>query len=164
MENFHDYRMISNRSVVEKAHEIQCFAKELEILKCILPNKFVAGCIIAKLPPSWRNFATALKHKRQEISVENLIASLDVEEKARAKDTTEKEESHATANFVQKGKSVGKNKGNFKPSFNKPVKTTTFKKKKMNRDKSELSCYTCGEPGHFFKDCPERVDRRGKKG
>jgi hypothetical protein len=60
----------------------------------------VAGCIIAKLPPSWRNFAIALKHKRQEISVENLIASLDVEEKACAKDTTEKGEGHATANFV----------------------------------------------------------------
>src|SRR4051812_751208 len=31
--------------------------------------------------------ATTLKRKRQEISVENLIASLDVEENARAKDT-----------------------------------------------------------------------------
>jgi hypothetical protein len=65
-------------------------AKELELLKCVLPDKFVAGCIIAKLPSSWRNFATSLKHKRQEILVENLIASLDVEEKARAKDNTEK--------------------------------------------------------------------------
>jgi len=46
----------------------------------------VAECIIAKLPPSWRNFATTLKHKRQEISVENLIASFDVEEKAQTKD------------------------------------------------------------------------------
>jgi hypothetical protein len=123
----------------------------------------VAGCIIAKLPPSWRNFATALKHKRQEISVENLIASLEVEENARAKDTTEKGEGHATANFVQqKGKSSGKNKGNFKHSFNKPIKTTTFKKKKPNRDKSDLTCFTWGEPGHFSKDCPERADRRGK--
>uniref|UniRef100_A0ACD6A1F3 Uncharacterized protein n=1 Tax=Avena sativa TaxID=4498 RepID=A0ACD6A1F3_AVESA len=163
MESFHDFKMTKDLPVVQQAHEIQCIAKELELLKCTLPDKFVAGCIIAKLPHSWRNFATTLKHKRQEISVENLIASLDVEEKARAKDTTEKGEGLATANFVQKGKSVGKNKENFKPSFNKPVKTTTFKKKKTNRDKSELSCYTCGEPGHFFKDCPERADRRGKK-
>ena len=82
MESFHDYKMVNNRSVVEQAHEIQCIVKELELLKCVLPDKFVAGCMIAKLPPSWRNFATTLKHKRQEISVENLIASLDVEEKA----------------------------------------------------------------------------------
>jgi hypothetical protein len=100
MESFHDFKMTRDLPVVQQAHEIQCIAKELELLKCALPDKFVAGCIIAKLPPSWRNFATALKHKRKEISVENLIASFDVEEKARAKDTTEKGEGHATANFV----------------------------------------------------------------
>jgi hypothetical protein len=113
-----------------------------------LPDKFVAGCIIAKLPPSWRNFITALKHKIREISVENPIVSLDIEGKARAKDTTKKGECHANANFVQKGKPLGKNKGKFKPSFNKPIKTTTFKKKKPKRDRSDLTCFTCREPGH----------------
>ena len=78
--------MVENRSVVGQAHEIQVLAKELEHFPCLLPNKFVAGSIIAKLPPSWRDFATFLKHKRQEFSVAELIGSLDVEERARAKD------------------------------------------------------------------------------
>ena len=60
--------------------------KELEHLKITLPDKFVAGGIIAKLPPSWSDFATTLKHKRTDISVSDLLASLNVEEKARAKD------------------------------------------------------------------------------
>jgi hypothetical protein len=47
------------------------------------------NCIIAKLP-SWRNFVASLKHMRQVISVEILIASLDVEEKSWAKDTSSK--------------------------------------------------------------------------
>ena len=66
MESFNDYKMVANKSVVEQAHEIQRLAKELELLKCVIPDEFVAGCIIAKLPPSWRGFATSLKHKRQK--------------------------------------------------------------------------------------------------
>ena len=48
VESFHDFRMVNNRSVVEQAHEVQVLVKELELLKCHLPDKFVAGCIIAK--------------------------------------------------------------------------------------------------------------------
>ena len=52
MEQFYDYRMTEERSVVEQAHEIQSFARELEHFSCMLPDKFVAGGIITKLPPS----------------------------------------------------------------------------------------------------------------
>jgi hypothetical protein len=51
----------------------------------------VAGSIISKLPPSSRDFANSLEHKRQLFSVTDLIGSLDVEETARAKDTRDKE-------------------------------------------------------------------------
>jgi hypothetical protein len=47
----------------------------------------MTGGIIAKRPPSWTNFSTTIKHKRQEFSVAELNGSLDVEERARAKDT-----------------------------------------------------------------------------
>ncbi|RLN33692.1 retrotransposon protein, putative, Ty1-copia subclass, expressed [Panicum miliaceum] len=156
MESFHDYSMVNNRSVLEQAHEIQVLVKELELLKCPLPDKFVVGRMIAKLPSSWRNFATTLKHKRQEISVENLIASLDVEEKARAKDASEKGGgAHSSANMVQKNK--GKKKGK---TVTKPNKTTTFKKNKTTNAKG--ACFTCGNGGHFARVCPYRVDRKEK--
>jgi hypothetical protein len=90
MEQFLDYRMVEDRSVVEHAHEVQALAKELENYNkeapCVLPDKFVAGAIITKLSHSWRDFATSLKHKRKEFTFDDLIATLDVEEKARAKD------------------------------------------------------------------------------
>ena len=52
MEQLYDYKMVENCSMVEQAHEIQALAKELEYFPCLLPDKFVAGGIIAKLPPS----------------------------------------------------------------------------------------------------------------
>ena len=64
MEQFYDYRMIEERSVVEQAHEIQSFARELEHFSCMLPDKFVAGGIITKLPPSWISLALLMWKKR----------------------------------------------------------------------------------------------------
>ena len=93
--------MIDEKSVVKQAHEIQYTVKELEHFKIKLPDKFVDRGIIPKLPLSWRDFATILKHKRVEISVSDLIASLDVEEKARAKDGRSKSaEGQTNTNMV----------------------------------------------------------------
>jgi hypothetical protein len=58
-------------------------AKELKHLKINLTDKFEASGIIAKLSTSWRVLATTLKYKRIDTLVSNLIASLNVEEKAR---------------------------------------------------------------------------------
>ncbi|KAK1616765.1 hypothetical protein QYE76_022282 [Lolium multiflorum] len=169
MEQYYDYRMTDERSMVEQAHEIQSLAKELEQFKCTLPDKFVAGGIIAKLPPSWRNFATSLKHKRQEFSVSDLIGSLHVEEKARAKDTRARSfEGGSSANVVQKinfQSHKSKNKNNGKCKFdekNKASNSTNFKRKTPYKKKGNY--HVCGAPGHWAPDCPERHDRRGNNG
>jgi hypothetical protein len=101
MEQLYDYKMVENRSIVEQAHEFQSLAKELELFPCPLLDKFVAGGIIAKLPPSWKDFSSSLKHKRQEFNVEELIGTLDVDERARAKDNGKGVET-SIANVVQK--------------------------------------------------------------
>jgi hypothetical protein len=111
---------------VEQAHEFQALAKDLEIFPCHLPDKFVAGGIIAKLPPSWKDFATSLKHKRQEFNVEELIGTLDVEERARTMDNG-KDVEISTANVVQKRNICKFNKKknqNKQENTNKPVQTS----------------------------------------
>jgi hypothetical protein len=89
--------------------------KELRLLKIVVPDEFVAGGIIAKLPTSWRYFTTTLKHKRVRMSISNLIASLDVEEKARAKDRRSKgAEGQTSANMVHQQQTHGRGKGKAK--------------------------------------------------
>jgi hypothetical protein len=61
MESFHDFKMTKDLLVVQQAYEIQCIAKELKLLNCALPDKFVAGCIIANVAP----FMEELHHSSQ---------------------------------------------------------------------------------------------------
>nr|AAM00977.1 Putative retroelement [Oryza sativa Japonica Group]AAP53108.1 retrotransposon protein, putative, Ty1-copia subclass [Oryza sativa Japonica Group] len=159
MEQFYDYKMVDDRSVVEQAHEIQMLAKELENNNCELPDKFVAGGIIAKLPPSWSDFATSLKHKRQEFSVSDLIGSLGVEEKARAKDVRGKKvKGGSSANMVQKKNPHASHNNKKVKLYVKPKAATNFKKK--GKGKAKGDCFVCGKSGHWAKDCPERKDRK----
>jgi hypothetical protein len=117
----------------------------------------VARCIIAKLPPSWRGFTTSLKHKRQKIYVKNLIASLDIEDKAWAKDNIGKgNKGHPSTNFVKRN-SNGKNKGKNKP-FNANQQLPS------RRRKIKQSCLaSLVESLVTFPKCPERADRKGKR-
>ncbi|KAK1606651.1 hypothetical protein QYE76_030324 [Lolium multiflorum] len=81
------------------------------------------------------------------------MGSLDVEEKARAKDKhTGGTDGRSAANMVQKNahKSKGKNKG--------VSQTTNFKKKGKTEKKDP--CWVCGETGHWANRCPQR---KGKK-
>jgi hypothetical protein len=153
--------MVDDRSVVEQAHEIQSLAKELEDFKCVLPDKFVAGGFIANLPPTWTDFATSLKHKRKEFSIADLIGSLDVEEKARAKDTRGKRVvGTSSANVVQKNnsnKSHNKKKKNKQENPTKTKQTTNFKKKNKG------NCFVGGDPGHFASECENHKWKGNRK-
>nr|ABA98024.2 retrotransposon protein, putative, Ty1-copia subclass [Oryza sativa Japonica Group] len=136
-------------------------AKEFELLKCVLPDKFVVGCIIAKLTSSWRSFGTALKHKRQEYSVEGLITSLDIEEKAREKDAASKGDGgQSSANIVHKAQN--KSKGKYKAQ-----QTTNFKKQKKNNNnpnQDERTCFVCGQLGHLARKYPQRKGMKAPAG
>lgn len=115
--------------------------------------KFFVGGIIAKVPLSWRSFATSLKHKRgEDMMVDDLIAHLDVEEKARAKDASNGAlEGTSNANLVQKPNTKSKGKNVYQNS--KPKNTTNFKKKK---NMNEITCFVCGELDHKANRCKHK--------
>jgi hypothetical protein len=107
------------------------------------------------------DFSTSLKHKRKEFSIVDLIGSLDVEEKARAKDTHGKGVVGTSgANVVQKNnsnKSYNNKKKNKQENPTKTKQTTNFKKK------NKENCFVYGDPGHFTSKCENRTWKGNKK-
>jgi hypothetical protein len=135
--------------------------RKLEQFPCVLPDKFVAGSIIANQPPSWTDFANTLKHKRKEFSVAELIGSLDVEERARAKDTRGKGVQTSSANMVQKKNSNASHnnkKKNKQQNATKPKQTASFKKKNKG-----AGCFVYGSTDHSTSACPDRKFKQEKK-
>ncbi|GKC47221.1 hypothetical protein Tco_1064943 [Tanacetum coccineum] len=86
-----------------------------------LSESFQVAAIIEKLPPSWVEFKNYLKHKRNEISVEDLVVHLRIEEdnKLAQKNTYTPDSTNANmveppgsslkSNSKRKGKGKGKN-------------------------------------------------------
>jgi hypothetical protein len=52
IEQYHDYQIVDEKSVVTQAHEMQCMVKKLALLKIVILDEFMVGGIIAILPPS----------------------------------------------------------------------------------------------------------------
>ena len=95
-------------------------------------------------------FSKTQETRVQEFTIDGLIGTLDVEEKARAKDIRGKGVVGASsANLVQKNNS---HKNKKKPPLNQPKakQTTTFKKKKKG------ACYVGASTEHFAAKCPNR--------
>jgi hypothetical protein len=86
--------------------------------------------------------------------VEELIGTLDVEERARRKDNVKGVET-STTNVVQKRnfRKFNKKKNQKKQeNTNKPVQTAQFKKKSNNNNKRKGGCFVCGNDQHGLEN------------
>ena len=71
--------------------------------------------IIEKPPPTWKDFKNYLKHKRKEMSIEDLIIRLRIEEDNRgSKKKMAHNPNEAKVNFMEHGQSFKFKKDNNK--------------------------------------------------
>ncbi|XP_055805817.1 uncharacterized protein LOC129874546 [Solanum dulcamara] len=77
---FLDYKMVDSKTVMSQVQELQVIIHELLAEGMIINGTFEVAALIEKLPPSWKDFKNYLKHKQKEITLENLIVRLRIEE------------------------------------------------------------------------------------
>ncbi|KZV28460.1 hypothetical protein F511_03263 [Dorcoceras hygrometricum] len=147
---FLDYKMVDAKSVMSQVQEIQIIIHDLLAEGMKINESFQVAAIIEKLPQMWRDFKNYLKHKRKEMTLEELIVRLRIEEDSRTSDAkTYKKAMEAEA------------KANLTESSNAQKRKRSFNEKKRGTAKKfKGTCYNCGKPNHMAKDC--RLPKKDK--
>ena len=82
----------------------------------IINEAFQVAAFIEKLPPAWKDFKNYLKHKRKEMTLEDLIVRLKIEEDNKhAEKRSLRQSSISGANIVESAPNAKKRKKNYGP-------------------------------------------------
>ncbi|KAL5803659.1 hypothetical protein ACOSQ4_031964 [Xanthoceras sorbifolium] len=76
---FLKFKIVDTKTVIKHVEELQVLIHKLHLEECSINEHFHVGAIIEKLPPFWKDFKIYLKHKRWEMSMEDLILRFRVE-------------------------------------------------------------------------------------
>ncbi|KAJ1268195.1 hypothetical protein BS78_07G118700 [Paspalum vaginatum] len=149
-ENYLNYKMVEGRSIMEQLQEIQLLVRDLVQYGCNVLESFQVNAILAKLPPSWRDFVTARRHMKNPMTPSELSAAINVEEHARA---SNKPSQQVQAHLVEKGEG----RKNQKKKKNPPQQNQNqLKPKNIKKKKEDFICYVCGDSGHIARKCSKR--------
>ncbi|XP_076882866.1 uncharacterized protein LOC143531458 [Bidens hawaiensis] len=77
---FLDFKMIDSKTVMSQVQDLQVILHDIHAEGMSLSETFQVACIIEKLPPSWVDFKNYLKHKRKEMTIEDLVVRLRIKE------------------------------------------------------------------------------------
>ncbi|KAK3003720.1 hypothetical protein RJ639_019326 [Escallonia herrerae] len=80
---YFDFVMADDKPVLEQVHALQVIVNKIRALKISLPESFQVGAIIAKLPPSWKDYRKKLLHKSEDFTLEQFQKHLRIEEESR---------------------------------------------------------------------------------
>ncbi|PKI36259.1 hypothetical protein CRG98_043350 [Punica granatum] len=135
---FLDFKMVDSRTVMSQVQKFQVLLHEIQAEGMALSESFQGAVVIEKLPPGWKDFKNYLKHKRKEMTMEDFVVKLRIEEdnKNFGKDLILPV---AKVNVMEQGQSSKNKKGKKKLGMNRGIFKPKFQGKCFNCDKKEVN-------------------------
>ncbi|XP_071687917.1 uncharacterized protein [Rutidosis leptorrhynchoides] len=150
---FLEFMMIDSKTVMSQVQELQVIIHDIHAEGMVISEGFQVAAIIEKLPPSWMDFKN-YKHKRKEMTVEDLVVRLRIEEDKKVAIKRSYAPSSAKVNIVEHGQSSRGNKGKGKAEKkNKGKGSKLGPKGGVVKKKFHGMCYNCDQPGHRASEC-----------
>ncbi|CAM8979086.1 unnamed protein product [Rhodiola kirilowii] len=153
--NFNSYKMVDARPVMEQFNELTRILGQFAQYKMKMDDIIAVSSIIDKLPPLWKDFKHSLKHKKEEMTLQELGGELHIEESIRMQEDAKQKETieSSSVHVVEDKGGLRKFKG--KKRFNEKHGNKFDKKPKG-------CCWICGKLGHYKNDCRMAKNEKGK--
>ncbi|XP_057249225.1 uncharacterized protein LOC130592219 [Beta vulgaris subsp. vulgaris] len=149
--------MTNDRPIMEQFHEVHHILNQIRSHGMVMDEAIAVASIIDKLPNSWKDTKHLLKHKKEDMSMEQLGTHLRIEEGIRAQDgvkDTTPSIPKSTVNLVEVGGSSKTKKSNNNNNNNNKTNVA-------NKKRKTLSCWICNGP-HLKRDCPSNNKKKTK--
>ncbi|XP_074299405.1 uncharacterized protein LOC141630496 [Silene latifolia] len=127
------FMMADGKPIMEQVHVYENLCADVVNEGMKLDDIFVANVLLEKFPPSWSDYRNHLKHKKKDLSLQELVGHMRTEEANRLKD---KPVSQPVKNILLW-------------KHTKPVA-------KIQKPKGPIVCYVCGKTGHKAYQCTEK--------
>nr|GEW73876.1 DNA polymerase zeta catalytic subunit-like [Tanacetum cinerariifolium] len=134
------WKSLEKKYMTQQAEELQIIVHEMKVESIGINSNFLVGSIIEKLPQSWKNFNLYLKHLTDDMSFEQLVLKIRVEE-----DNKMIEKAYAYS---------------IEPNANLDGKKD-YTQQMNNNFKKVYHCWVCGKLGHKAKDCRHKKEHGG---
>ena len=129
--NFRNFQMTEDRDVSSQIHDYHLLINDLAIKDIKLLKPFIAGYLVETLLESWKKYKNNMKYKRKQMSQEDVIIHIRIEEQNRNRDNIEKaKELSSKANVVEekpKNNRSRKQNSRTKPNASNKVQIPTIK-------------------------------------
>jgi len=117
-----EFKMVDDKSITEQVQEFQLIANKIAISGIGLDENFDVGVIGSKLPPSWKEYRSKLLQKKEDLTLEQLLQHLQIEQETRYRDNNILKEPIMKAHVVEE-----------KSIKNEPANNKFFKAKKRKK-------------------------------
>ena len=167
-----NFKMADDKPILPQVHDLQTIVNEIVKEGIRIDEQFQVATVIEKLPSTWKDIQKTLRHKRKDYSLERLQRYLRIEEEARISDQKDLAENGGKINLAESKPQVdNEKKGKFDHPLGRNKKSNpSFKRKNPNKNQNKRfnknqgtvkpqakgSCFVCGKPGHFARECRHR--------
>ncbi|XP_074288095.1 uncharacterized protein LOC141613255 [Silene latifolia] len=80
------FQMVDDKPIMEQVHVYENLCADVTNDGMKLDEIFLANVLLEKFPPSWNEYRNHLKHKKKDLSLQELVGHMRTEEANRLKD------------------------------------------------------------------------------